>query len=264
MSTLLCTALALLLVTLPAAAVEQFDIEVLERRPQPRDHFVQGLEIVDGKLYVSTGMYGESRLMRYDFASGRRLDTRHLNRTLFAEGVTVLQDTVYQLTWRNRLMLTYERATLEHRGGWPMPGEGWGLTNDGEQLIYSDGSDKLHFISPKDGRRQKSITVRENGAPLRALNELEWIDGSIWANVWGTERIVIIDPASGDVTASVDLEGLLPAAEYRPGTDVLNGIAHDRDGDETWVTGKRWPWLYRIRLVPKIAENVPTPGAKSR
>lgn len=240
--------LLLLTASLACTAVQEYGVEVVGQSAQPRDHFVQGLEIVDGQLYVGTGLYGASRLLRYDMASGALLASRRLERRLFGEGVTVLGDTVYQLTWRSGTLLRYNRADLSEKARWAVPGEGWGLTNDGERLIYSDGSDRLHFLSPVDGRRLASIAVRRDGAPLRLLNELEWIDGRIWANVWGTDNIAIIDPESGAVVAMVDLRGLLPASERRRGTDVLNGIAQDPATGAIWVTGKRWPWRYKIRL----------------
>ncbi len=249
--------LAALLLPDTANALQEYQVRVLEKRPQSREHFVQGLEIVDGALYLSTGTYGASGLFRYDFSSGRLLDQRSLPGHIFAEGVTVLGEHVYQLTWKNRLLLVYARATLKPRFSLSIPGQGWGLTNNGEQLIYSDGSDKLHFIAPVTGKHLHTLAVTLDGKPQQALNELEWIDGRIWANIWGTDRIVVIDPQSGEVSAQIRLPGLLPAAERRPGTDVLNGIARDPRTGDIWVTGKRWPWLYRIELVPR-GENAPT------
>tara|TARA_R110000823_G_scaffold130015_12_gene257914 strand:- start:24987 stop:25778 length:792 start_codon:yes stop_codon:yes gene_type:complete len=249
--------IAALLLAPCAAALEEYDVRVLEQRPQSREHFVQGLEIVDGSLYLSTGTYGGSGLFRYDFSSGELLARRSLPRSVFAEGVSVLGEHVYQLTWRNRLLLVYERATLKPLFTLPLPGEGWGLTNNGEQLIYSDGSDKLRFIAAVTGRQLRTLDVTLDGKPLRALNELEWIDGAIWANVWGTDRIVVIHPESGRVSAQIHLHGLLPAAQRRPDTDVLNGIAQDPRSKQIWVTGKRWPWMYRIELLPR-GENAPS------
>ena len=211
---------------------------------------MQGLEILDGHLYVSTGGYGSSQLLRYRFADTALEKRGRLPRHIFAEGLTILADTVYQLTWRNGLILTYDKAQLEPLGTLPITGEGWGLTNDKKSLIMSNGSDRLQFISPGTGQVLRSIGVTEGGQGITHLNELEWIDGSIWANIWRTDRIVIIEPDSGQVSASIDLRGLLPRYEYRSGTDVLNGIARDPADGSIWVTGKRWPWLYRIELVP--------------
>jgi glutamine cyclotransferase len=244
--------LSLCALLVPAShAVEEFGYRVTDRKPQDRQNFVQGLEIVDGYLYVSSGNYGRSRLLRYRFDDGT-LDTgRPVHPRLFAEGLTVFGDRVYQLTWRARMALVYSREELEGLEWFPLAGEGWGLTNNGEELIYSDGSHHLHFLSPVTRRISRSVAVTRDGAPVPQLNELEWVDGRIWANIWRSDRIVIIDPASGEVTAEVDLSGLLPAAERRPDTGVLNGIARDPADGSIWVTGKRWPWLYQIELVPR-------------
>jgi glutamine cyclotransferase len=255
--------LILLLASLPlsAMALEQYGYRVIDKKPQSRKHWVQGLEILDGYLYVSSGQYGQSRLLRYRFEDGELESSRRLDPRLFAEGLTVFGDRVYQLTWREQVVLVYSKDVLQRLELFPVPGEGWGLTHNGEELIYSDGSDQLHFLSPDSKRITRSLAVTENGKPVPRLNELEWIQGSIWANVWQSDRIVIIDPNSGEVTGSINLQGLLPASERRQGTDVLNGIARDPADGSIWVTGKRWPWLYRIELVPvgdiPVAEDSP-------
>ncbi|WP_162846002.1 glutaminyl-peptide cyclotransferase [Seongchinamella sediminis] len=231
-----------------AWAVEPLDYRVLAKKPQERRNFIQGLEILDGKLYVSSGHYGQSRLMRYNFSDMNLEVSKSLNRRLFAEGVTILGPRLYQLTWRERMMLVFDRQSLEALEWFPIKGQGWGLTNNGEQLIYSDGSDRLHFMSPDTRSVSRSLRVTENGRPLDRINELEWIDGRVWANIWQTDRIVVINPESGVVEASLDLQGLLPASERRPDTDVLNGIARDPADGSIWVTGKRWPWLYKIEV----------------
>ncbi len=242
---------------LPMAAwsVQEYAVRVSDQKPQARENFVQGLEILDGYLYVSAGNYGESRLLRYHFADGRADISRALDAGIFAEGLTVFGDHVFQLTWRNRAMLVYRKSDLKYLHSLPLSGEGWGLTHNGTDLIYSDGSDQLYFMSPDTARVLRTISVTEQGRPVALLNELEWVDGAIWANVWQSDRIVIIDPDTGEVTASIDLHGLLPPAEYRQGTDVLNGIARDPADGGIWVTGKRWPWMYRIELVPVNAAS---------
>ena len=251
MLTRLALLLSLCLMAPVSNAVDQFGYRVTGKKPQDRKNWVQGLEIVDGFLYVSSGLYGRSRLLRYRFDDGS-LDTgRRVHPRLFAEGLTVLGDRVYQLTWRARMALVYSRAELEGIEWFPIPGQGWGLTNNGEELIYSDGSHRLHFLSPGTRRINRSIEVNRDGAPVTHLIELEWVEGRIWANIWESDRIVIIDPASGEVTAEVDLSGLLPETERRPDTNVLNGIARDPADGSIWVTGKRWPWLYQIELVPR-------------
>jgi glutaminyl-peptide cyclotransferase len=228
-----------------------YGFRVIEQKPLSRANFVQGLQILDGQLYLSSGRYGESRLLRYRLADGALLDGRQVDAMLFAEGLTVLGERIYQLTWLSTLVLVYNKSDLRPLEYFKIPGQGWGLTHNGSELIYSDGSDQIHFMSPEARIIHRSIAVRENGLPVESLNELEWIDGQIWANVWRTNRIVIIDPESGEVRGSIDLSGLLPEEERMEDTDVLNGIARDPADGAIWVTGKRWPWLYRIELVAR-------------
>lgn len=247
-------ALLLLCPTL-AWAVDQYSYRVLEKKPHDRANYVQGMEIHDGLLYLSTGNYGESRLLRYDLASGDLQVQRRLHPRLFGEGLTLLGDKIYQLTWRERMLLEFSRDDMQPLGWHPIPGLGWGLTNDGTHLIYTDGGDKLHYMDPQSKRILRSVPVTEAGQPLAQINELEWVDGQIWANIYKSDRVVVIDPETGRVTASIDLSGLLPAEDRQPGTDVLNGIARDPQTGDIWVTGKRWPWLYRIELVPTAADS---------
>lgn len=239
---------SLVFLAAPALAVEELRFCLLEQREHPRENFVQGLEIVDGTLLVGTGNYGKSRLRRYAFDSMTLVDERALHPRLFGEGVTQLDDRIYQLTWRSRFGLVYRASDLRLLGRFSLTGEGWGLTNNGEQLVYSDGTATLRFLDAQTLDVEKSVTVTRNGRPQTRLNELEWIQGRIWANVWQTDDIVIIDPESGAVESALDLAGLLPASARRPDTDVLNGIAYDRDNDALWVTGKHWPFLYRIGI----------------
>lgn len=240
----------------PPVFPQLYEAKVLGRLEQPRDHFVQGLEIRDGVLYKSLGLYGKSRLLRYqmlrsgDDRSLTLLNALPLPAQFFAEGITVLNHQLYMLTWRNRIMLAFEAASLTLAGQFKLRGEGWGLTNDGRALIYSDGSATLRFLAPNTGEVTRSITVTEAGKPLARLNELEWINGKIWANVWLESRIVIIEPDSGRVSGSIDLHDLLPQEAKDKSTNVLNGIAYDSARDEIWVTGKNWPYLYQIELVP--------------
>jgi len=243
--------LPLLLAAETALAVEQFGYRVVDRKPQPADHYVQGLQIVDGHLYVSLGEYGKSRLLRYRFDDGALDAGIRLDPRLFAEGLTVVGDRIYQLTWKNRALLVYNRDDFSKRQWFPLPGEGWGLTDDGTQLIYSDGTHRLHFMDPETGHISHSLPVTEGGLPLKGrLNELEWIDGKIWANIMLSDRIVVIDPGSGEVTASIDLAGLRPRETLQDINKVLNGIAHNPADGGLWVTGKYWPWIFRIELVP--------------
>ena len=243
------------LLAVPALAVEHYTFRVLEHKPHDRANYVQGLEIHDGKLYVSAGEYGKSKLRRYDFDTMALEQEQKLNPRLFAEGLTRLEDRLYQLTWREGMMLEFDFDTLKPIKWHPISSQGWGLTTDGKELIYTDGGHKLHFIVPGEPGIKRSVPVTMNGAPVYRLNELEWVDGSIWANIYQTDRIVIIDPVSGKVTGNIDLGGLLPAADRKPNTDVLNGIARNPADGSIWVTGKRWPKLFRIELLPDNGEQ---------
>ena len=238
--------------------VALFGFEVLDKRPHPRENFVQGLEIHGDALYVGTGGYGESRLREYEFTSMQLRRDYALPEVFFGEGITRLGDRIYQLTWRAGVGLIYDLDNFAPLGHWPLKTQGWGLTNNGTELIYGDGSDRLFFAAPDALENPRVVAVTLNGQPLGRLNELEWIDGSIWANVWGANQLVRINPSSGEVNAIADLRGLLPEQEYQADTNVLNGIAFDRANDAFWVTGKRWPWLYRIALKPLPAPANPT------
>jgi glutamine cyclotransferase len=224
---------------------------VVRQLPHGRQDFTQGLEIQDGKLYQGTGGYGSSELQVFDLADGKLLQRQALPRQLFGEGITLLQDKLVQLTWRAGIARVYQRPELQLVQEFPLPGQGWGLTNDGRHLIYSDGSAQLHFLAANSWQHQRSITVRYQGQPVRYLNELEWTPDYILANVWQSDWILMINAVSGNVVGRIDLRGLLSADQRRPGTDVLNGIARDPDTGALWVTGKNWPWLYQIELQVK-------------
>ena len=240
--------LVLLGCAFPAAAVEQIAWELLGKLPHSRSDFVQGLEIRDGKIYQGTGIRRRSRLQVFDLQTGKLLQQQSLPNRYFGEGITVLGSRVIQLTWRARKGLVFRRADLRLMDEFPLPGEGWGLTNDGRRLIYSDGSHLLRFLSPGDWKIIDSLPVTRNGAPLPSLNELEWTPQGLFANIWGKDTIVRIEPESGSVTGEIDLTGILPRGERRRDTDVLNGIAYNAADGTFWITGKNWPWLYQIRL----------------
>lgn len=206
--------------------------------------FTQGLVFDDDVLFESTGLYGQSSLRRVDLASGEVLQIRRLPEDLFGEGCTVWEDTVIQLTWKAGLGLVYDRDSFTVERRFEYAGEGWGLTDDGQRLIMSDGTSYLRFLDPETLEEAGRIQVVDKGQPVDQLNELEWIDGQVWANVWQTPNIVRIDPESGQVLGWIDFSELM---EREPG--VLNGIA--RRGEEVFVTGKRWTSIYQVEFKPE-------------
>jgi len=235
----------------PVAAVPEFEARVIKKIPHNREDYVQGLEIHQQRLYQGTGRYGQSKLQVFELETGALLKQQALPDKLFGEGITLFKDRIIQLTWRAHQALVYRLADLELIEQFSLPGEGWGLTNDGEQLIYSDGSDQLHFISAPDWKIVRSLSVHLQGRPVHYLNELEWTPDYLLANVYGKDWILMVELGSGEVIGRIDLTGLLPRRERRDGTGVLNGIARDPASGALWVTGKNWPWIYQIELQPK-------------
>lgn len=228
-----------------------FGYEVVREYPHDPQAFTQGLFFHDGFLYESTGLRGESTLRRVELESGEVLEERRLLPQFFGEGAALAGDFIYQLTWESGIGFVYTRDGFRLVREFRYPGEGWGLTFDGEHLVMSDGSDSLRFLDPNTLRQMRKLNVTVQGERLPQLNELEWIDGEIWANIWTQDRIARIDPDTGEVTAFVDLTGILPrsfALRY-PEMDVLNGIAWDPGGGRIFVTGKKWPKLFEIELV---------------
>jgi glutamine cyclotransferase len=236
----------------------QLSYRVMDKQAQDRDAFVQGLAFNGPNLILSTGGYGSSYIAKIRASDGETLLKEPLHSRYFGEGVTVFKDLIYQLTWRSGIGFVKDRNTLRVVDRFQLPGEAWGITHDGTHLIVSDGSAKLSFYDPKSMRLVRDITVVENGHAIKRLNELEYIDGLVWANIWYQERVVVINPLSGDVLASLDLAGLLPDEERQPNTDVLNGIAYDATHDAIWVTGKRWPWRYQLEILPERPKFLPT------
>ena len=231
--------------------VEMSGYKVVASFPHDTDAFTQGLIFRDGFLYESTGRYGESSLRKVELATGRVVQQRKVNQRYFAEGLTEWQGRLIQLTWRESVAFVYDLATLADERTFTYAGEGWGLTHDGTRLILSDGSDTLTFLDPATFQVTGRIAVKDRGAPVRDLNELEFVRGEIYANVWQTDRIARIAPATGEVVGWIDLTGLLSAG-HRPAQDaVLNGIAYDSAGNRLFVTGKLWPSIFQIELVGK-------------
>lgn len=224
-------------------------VQVLQTLPHDERMFTQGLEIADGVLYEGTGQVGESVLRATALDAGRVLDEVALPAPLFGEGITVVDDRIWQLTWNNGVAIERDRDTLAQRRRVRYDGEGWGLCHDGERLVMSDGSTRLTFRDPASFAPLGSVEVRRDGQPVGRLNELECAGGAVWANVWQTDRIVRIDPDSGVVTGVADATGLLDPAQ-RARADVLNGIAAIPGTDEFLLTGKHWPAMFRVRFVP--------------
>lgn len=230
-----------------SAKVERYKVEVVKAYPHDTESYTQGLFWHDGSLYESTGLNGKSTFRKVDLQSGKALTKLPFNKKYFVEGSVMLGDKLYILTWTNKVIFIYDADTLEYRSTYSYPREGWGLTTDGKSLISSDGSSRIYFLTP-ELKFERSINVTLNGRAVRYLNELEWIDGRIWANVYTTDTIVIINPDTGIVEATVDCEGLLPERLRTSDTDVLNGIAIDSEG-RIFLTGKNWPELYEVKLV---------------
>lgn len=236
--------------SLPETLTEQMTYEIIQAYPHDPAAFTQGLIYLDGGLYESTGLYGESSLRKVDLATGEVLQQINLANEVFAEGLTDWDETLVQLTWREGLGFVYNRADFDLLEEFQYETEGWGLTQDGERLIMSDGSSTLFFLDPETFAVTGTVNVSDDGDDVQRLNELEWVQGQVFANIWQTDDIVRIDPVSGEVLGWIDLAGLLPEEARTAETDVLNGIAYDPAGDRLFVTGKKWPQLYAIRLVP--------------
>jgi glutamine cyclotransferase len=222
--------------------------EVMHVYPHDRGAFTQGLLYLDGALYESTGLNGRSSLRKVELETGNVLQKVDVPSQYFAEGLAALDGKLYQLTWQNHTAFVYDLKTFKLETNFSYPYDGWGLTTDGKSLILSDGTDQIRFINPADFSVERTIDVKENGLAEFNLNELEYIKGEIFANIWHTDDIVRIDPATGDVVGKINFAGLLSDADRDATTDVLNGIAYDAAGDRLFITGKCWPKLFEVRL----------------
>jgi glutamine cyclotransferase len=223
---------------------------VLHTYPHDPHAFTQGLIYLGGHLYESTGLKGQSTLRMDDLDSGRVLEERTVPPEFFAEGLTNWGNTLVQLTWQAHTGFVYDRSTFKLLRTFHYAGEGWGLTQDGKQIILSDGTSSLRFLNPKTFAVERTLPVRDHGKPIDQLNELEYVHGEIYANVWMSNRIARISPATGNVLAWIDLTGLLPIVVQSSPDAVLNGIAYDAVHDRLFVTGKLWPKLFEIRTEP--------------
>ena len=225
-----------------------YGYRVVNAYKHDRGGFTQGLVYDDGFLYEGTGGYGKSTLRRVKLESGIVSVKRRLDDAYFGEGITICGDRIIQLTWRSGKGFVYDKESFKLAGEFSYKTEGWGITYDGERLILSDGSSMLYFLDAETFEELGRVEVYDGNGPAGRLNELEYVKGRIFANVWGTERIAIIEPGSGRVEGWIELEGILSDADSR-GVDVLNGIAYDAVGQRLFVTGKLWPKLFEIEVV---------------
>jgi glutamine cyclotransferase len=230
-----------------ASEPANYTYTVINVYPHNETAFTQGLVFDDGVLYEGTGLYGQSSLRRVDLETGTVTQLHSLPSNLFGEGITIFDDKIIQLTWTSGRGFVYDESSFELLQEFTYSTEGWGITNDGSKLIMSDGSATLYFLDPETFQIIGQVEVHDE-IPVEELNELEYIDGRVYANIWREEKIAIINPETGQVTGWIDLEGLDAG---NPNADVLNGIAYDTETDRLFVTGKLWSNLYEIKLVPK-------------
>lgn len=230
------------------APVVHYTYEVVAVWPHDTTAFSQGLVLRNGALLESTGLNGRSSLREVEIATGKILKQVKLASQYFGEGLAVIGDRAYQLTWQNGKGFVYDADTFQLEQEFSYAGEGWGLTTDGKLLILSDGTDQLQFMDPFTFKVVRSVGVTSAGRPVYQLNELEWINGEVFANVWQTNQIVRIEPTTGEVKGVIDFSGLLAPADRGPHTDVFNGIAYDPATDRLFVTGKNWPKVFEVRL----------------
>jgi glutaminyl-peptide cyclotransferase len=234
----------------PARDLPTYGYQVVRSYPHDRGAFTQGLIVRNGFFYEGTGMNGRSGLRKVKIETGEVLQSKPLGAEYFGEGITDWKGSLIQITWRSEIGFVYDMNTFEQTKTWAYKGEGWGLTHDDTRVIMSDGTAALRFLDPATLKETGRLTVRDSMGPVQELNELEYVKGEIYANVWKTERIARISPKDGRVTGWIDLSGLLSSAE-RAGTDVMNGIAYDAAGDRLFVTGKLWPRVFEIKLVKR-------------
>jgi glutamine cyclotransferase len=226
-----------------------YTYNVVNTYPHDRNAFTQGLVFEDGVLYEGTGGFGHSTLRRVELETGVVLQIRELSDQFFGEGIAIYEDKIIQLTWQSNIGFVYDKDSFELLQEFNYSTEGWGITHDGERLIMSDGTSTLHFLDPQTFEEIGQLEVYDNDGPVARLNELEYIQGEIYANVWQTDRVARIAPETGRVIGWVELGGLLTTEDLSEPVDVLNGIAYDAEVDRLFVTGKLWPKLFEIELI---------------
>ena len=231
------------------ATPTNYSYEVVNEYPHDPDAFTQGLIMEEEVLYEGTGLKGSSSLRRVNLETGDILQIHMLSDKVFGEGITIFDDRIIQLTWQSHKGFVYDKQSFDLLEEFSYPTEGWGLTTDGTQLIMSDGSATLYFLNPETFEVTRQVEILNGTSPVIRLNELEYINGDVYANVWHTNKIAIINPATGQVTGWIDLTGIY-TPETSSSENVLNGIAYDPEGDRLFVTGKRWSQLFQIKLNP--------------
>lgn len=237
------------------AAAPEYTVVVVRTYPHDRAAFTQGFEYHNGKFYEGTGLEGRSTVRIDDVLTGKVLQSIPIPRPIFGEGITVMNDRIIEITWLSHVGFTYRRSDLARTGEFRYEGEGWGLANDGKQVYFSDGSAQIRILDPVTLKEIRRITVRDQGGEhINMLNELEWVKGELWANVWQTDRIVRISPFDGSVLGWIDASALVKLADdgVEP-IDVLNGIAFDSATGRIFLTGKLWPKIFEVQIVPKAS-----------
>lgn len=246
-----CAIALLVLARALSAAPPEYTYKVVHIYPHDREAFTQGLEFRNGFLYEGTGLNGRSTLRKEKLETGQVLRRIDLASEYFGEGITVLHSKIYQLTWQSHIGFIYNEADFHLIRKFSYSGEGWGLTNNGRELFLSDGTSEIRVLNPDTLAEKRRISVRDGNKPVDQLNELEWVDGELFANIWQTDRIARVSPKNGTITGWIDLAGIL-GPMYRPETGgVLNGIAYSSVTKRLFVTGKLWPSIFEIQLTPK-------------
>ncbi len=232
-----------------SAGTKTFKVKIVSKISHDEEAFTQGLYYYKGIMFESNGQYGSSNLRKLEPATGSVIKKVSVPALFFAEGMTILDDKIYMLTWTSGKCFVYNTGDLKQTGSFDYQGEGWGLTSDGSSLIMSDGSNVLRYVNPENFSVEKTVNVNDNGTPIGSLNELEMIDGYIWANIWGLDRIAVINPADGSVKAWVDASPMRDYVKGNDRIDVINGIAYDKDTKSIYLTGKYWPWMFIIEYI---------------
>lgn len=229
----------------------QYTYKINATYPHDVQAYTQGLEFSNGSLFEGTGLDGRSELRLVDRITGKVIKSVPVESNYFGEGITILEDKIFQLTYRARTGYVYDKKSFEKIREFNYDTEGWGMTNDGQHLIYSDGTHQLFFLDPENFQKIRTVEVYDNGGPQNYINELEYINGEIWANIYQSDLIIRIDPTSGRVTGKIDMRGLLAPEDLHPSIDVLNGIAYDKAAGKIYVTGKNYPKLWEVTILPK-------------